>query len=167
VAKRANWTAWGLVAVVSVGVLGGCSAYAFTQFLSIRRGFQQWSLDEDLRQAALVRDASRVGGLLAQGANIHARDERGSTALLMAGDHEPLVRLLLLRGADVNARDHYQWTALMSAAASRRTSLVKLLLSKGANVNARDLSGRSVLDYAKEAGSREVIALLKQAGAAK
>jgi len=70
-----------------------------------------------LLQAAGWGDADRVRLLIQAGADVHARDKDGRTALMWAarcGDADR-VRLLIQAGADVNARDDFGHTALDTA----------------------------------------------------
>lgn len=72
--------------------------------------------------------------LLARGAELNARNARGSTALHFAGaaSNLTLVRLLLEAGADPNIRNDRGETALAVAQRRQQTDLVKLLLQAGA-----------------------------------
>jgi len=85
--------------------------------------------------------------LLAAGADVHARDEYGQTALILAAGngHTATVERLLAAGADVNARDQNGQTALMFAEGRGHTEMVERLLAAGADVNARDRNGRTAL----------------------
>lgn len=76
--------------------------------------------------------------LIDAGADVDARSEKGTTALMLAAKNS--------KGVDV----------------------INLLLEKGADVNARDDKGNTALTYATNKDSEvqaEIIALLKQHGA--
>ena len=77
--------------------------------------------------------------LLANGANIEARDDRfvKATPLLFAmrEGSETISRLLVEAGANVNASDRDGITALMWATRNGSKSMVRLLLDHGADVN--------------------------------
>ncbi len=62
-----------------------------------------------------------VKSLLANGADINARDERGASALILASGKGSLevVRLLLDKKADINARNRFGDAALMYASRYR------------------------------------------------
>ncbi len=67
--------------------------------------------------------------LMDAGMAIHARTDRGETALMQAareGDLE-MVRFLVGAGAELNARAKYGWTALMMAARVGDLEMVRLL----------------------------------------
>jgi uncharacterized protein len=74
--------------------------------------------------------------LLDDGADVNARDARGSTPLMKACMAEPVnqevVRLLISRGADINARDSLGQTALSWALDKGDKSTAKLLMGLGA-----------------------------------
>ena len=71
--------------------------------------------------------------LLSKGADIHAKDEMGRTALHNAADrgHEQVVELLLEKGADIESKKSGGDTALFGAVRYRNESMVRLLLEKG------------------------------------
>jgi ankyrin repeat protein len=85
---------------------------------------------------------TRLEYLLAQGADVDARDESGVAALCHAafrGDHEN-VRFLLSRGANVNEARNLFGTPICVAALRRHTEVVETLLQHKANLSVR--SGR-------------------------
>jgi uncharacterized protein len=94
--------------------------------------------------------------LLGRGADVQAKNVRGSTALMMAGTL-PVAKLLLDKGADANAKDDQGQTALMLA---KDVAIAKLLLGKGADVNAKDQGGESALLRAAAGGNRDMVKLL-------
>jgi ankyrin repeat protein len=105
--------------------------------------------DDQSRRALLgairVADKDRVRNLLQRGADVHARTEDGTTAVMHAtavGDTD-LLKMLLDRGADVNAKNQAGATALMWAVGDREK--VRALLDRGADVNARADSGHTPL----------------------
>ena len=115
--------------------------------------------------------------LLDAGADINARangDDDGFTPLISATEH-PRVKtmaFLLDRGADISARDSYGVTAFWYAAIYdfgdefANISVLQLLLGRGAEINARDKEGKTVLTAASEFQPPEVIAFLRDHGAA-
>jgi hypothetical protein len=123
-----------------------------------------------LHAAALAGDRDGAEALLAQGADVNARDTlQGRTPLLWAaaGGRSDLVKLFLDRGGDANARESFKGTtALICAAASERgdVGLVNLLLEKGADPRAKDDHGDSAVDWARRRGGRKVMQVLEQKG---
>lgn len=78
--------------------------------------------------------------LIANGANVDAKNKYGYTALMMAAvnDKRDLVELLLSRGASINAVDEDKSTAVMLATERGRASIVQLLIDRGADVTLHD-----------------------------
>jgi len=106
-------------------------------------------LNAALRAAVGTSHANMVRALLAAGASVDAKDDKGRTALMEAASVRKLenVRLLLAAGADVNAKDQHGATALNAVVRGwgdseqlrpERVPIVAALLEKGAAVNARD-----------------------------
>jgi hypothetical protein len=65
------------------------------------------ALSEDMVAAVLADDVGRIAALLAAGADVNARNERGETAFSYACANNSLAaaKLLFARGADVNTVD--------------------------------------------------------------
>jgi ankyrin repeat protein len=84
----------------------------------------------------------QVQALIAQGADVNAREEMtGRTALMQAvfSPSEALVEALLNKGANPNLAALDGKTALIFASFQARLTVVKELLAKGANPNARSI----------------------------
>src|ERR1043166_7322970 len=77
-----------------------------------------------------------VKKLLAAGARIDARDQRGRSALLAATQKNRIdtARFLIQEGADVNAKDFSQDTPYLYAPAEGRTAIPNLKLAAGADL---------------------------------
>ncbi|HZI20007.1 MAG TPA: ankyrin repeat domain-containing protein [Pyrinomonadaceae bacterium] len=82
-----------------------------------------------LMLAAFKGDLPAVRRLLAEGADVNARDEVGDTALMFAAfrGHEAIVNLLLSRGANVHARARNGWTARKAAERGFNTAIAVTL----------------------------------------
>lgn len=98
-----------------------------------------------LHSAATVGSAEVVGLLLSAGADVHAVDSSGCTALHLSRSTE-VTEMLLQAGADVNAVDRYLITALHCAAVRSNEALVRLLLRYGAHVWLQNSAGRTAAD---------------------
>lgn len=147
---------------------------------------------EEFFAAARKGDAAAVKALLDNGLDVNSKTRYGATALSYACDkgHVEVVKLLLDRGADVNAKDTFYGEVPLGWALSHgHVEVVKLLLDKGADGVERALmSGvqdgkveivkvalekggvkpailNNALRRASSAGNKEIIDLLKKAGA--
>lgn len=99
-----------------------------------------------LMLAAGTTSLETVKTLIAAGASVEAKNERGTTALMNAArtDSE-IVKTLLAAGADVNAVDKDMQTPLIFAARYDLTDAVSVLLRAGASINAKDNRGETPL----------------------
>jgi ankyrin repeat protein len=107
--------------------------------------------------------------LLQHGADVNLQDEmRTGTPLMCAASrgHISIIAVLLAAGADVNAKvPEIHTTALYTAALYGQVEAVRVLLAHGADVHARRADGETALHRARAEGYREIVALLKHAGA--
>jgi ankyrin repeat protein len=108
----------------------------------------QETLNQELRQAAIVGVIPRIERLIQSGADINAQAPHGETALDYAirfGRDSAALRLLGL-GADPDATDDSGVSPLLRAAGQCNAShVVEALLKAGADVNHRDGCGRTAL----------------------
>lgn len=119
-----------------------------------------------LHHAAAFGTIDTLTFLLDAGADLTAKNRRGSTPLHWAIHDEAKVRLLLGRGAAVNVKQIEGRTPLYQAALlGNPTPIVKLLLAKGADPNIAMLNGRTPLMAAAGRGDVEAMSLLLDAKA--
>ncbi|MHA7841004.1 MAG: ankyrin repeat domain-containing protein, partial [Gammaproteobacteria bacterium] len=87
-----------------------------------------------------------------QGADIHAVDEDGDTALHLAsavsGDVLTVSWLLGLEGCDIESRGQYGRTAFLLAAGQGQLEVLKFLQGQGADIHAVDEDGNTALHLA-------------------
>ena len=115
--------------------------------------------DMQLITAAGQGDIETVRQLLAQGANVHARDETGKTALIAAAYRNDLAiaDVLIQAGADVNVQDNTQQSAYLITTADGYLELLQRTLQAGANVHSTDSYNGTGLIRAADRGHVEII----------
>jgi len=117
-----------------------------------------------LHWASCHDEPSIANILLANGANVHARNGCGQTPLMEAccNGSPDVAQLLISHGADVNATDDGQWDGELGGQTplfyvcqrpeneplDQTKQLIELLVSHGADVNVRDLEKRTPLHFA-------------------
>ena len=148
--------------------------------------------NEGFFAAARKGDAAAVKAFLDKGVDVNSKTRYGATALSYACDkgHVEVVKLLIERGADVNVKDTFYGEVPIGWALSHgHVEVVKLLLDKGAAGVERALTSgvqegkveivkaavekgglkpetlNSALRRANSVGNKEIIDLLKKAGA--
>lgn len=119
-------------------------------------------MNGDLIAAAERGDTAAVQRLLADGAAINARDERGRTAALAAthGNHAETVRALIRAGADINIRDDRTDNVLLYAGAEGLLEIVNLAIDAGADTKLTNRFGGTALIPAAERGHVAVVETL-------
>lgn len=119
--------------------------------------------------------------MIAKGVTAEQRDHNGRTVLMLAAGQgqTEIVKQLLSKGAKVNAVNAYGATPLMYAAVRGKLETVKVLVEQGANINDTMTTykyilkpsfksikvPKTVLTYAQESGSQDVVNYLVQRGA--
>jgi ankyrin repeat protein len=118
--------------------------------------------ERDMIAAAERGELVVVKKLLAAGARIDARDQRGRSALLAATQKNRIdtARFLIQEGADVNAKDFIQDTPYLYAAAEGRTDILKLTLAAGADLKDTNRYRGTGLIPAAHHGHVEAVKLL-------
>jgi serine/threonine-protein phosphatase 6 regulatory ankyrin repeat subunit B len=104
--------------------------------------------------------------LIKKGADVHAENDDGYTALTVAVAYDPnIVDLLLKNGADFNYKDKDGRTVLMHLAAHLgNEKMLALLLDKGADLHEKDKTGTTVLMMAANHGHSDIVDFLLEKG---
>ena len=115
--------------------------------------------DAKLIAAAKRGDVAAVKEFLAQGASVHARDDKGVTALIAAAYRNDLAiaDLLIQAGADVNVQDNTKQSAYLIPTADGTLELLKRALQAGADVHSLDSYNGTGLIRAADRGHVEII----------
>ncbi len=165
--------------VVNALLVKGAKVNAITQGVSVGNGdgddrvnaIQSQNLIPLIGLTALMLASEEghmktVRALLDCGANVHAEDEGGTTALIYACCHKETVEALLDGGAEIDAENDEGVTALLCAATEGETETAKLLIDKGANKEAANEDGLTPLMCAARGGQTETALALIAKGAA-
>jgi len=123
--------------------------------------------DPGLVDAARNQDAARVRVLLAGKADVNARSEDGSTALLWAAHWNDVdtADLLIRAHADANIANDFGMTTLSRACTNGSAALVELLLNAGANPNTRVATGETPIMTCASTGNADAVRSLIAHGA--
>ena len=124
--------------------------------------------DSRLIEAARNQDRNTIRSLVSQHADVHARSDDGSTALLWAAHWNDLdaADLLLRAGADANSANDFRMTPLSQACTNGSGAFVRLLLKSGANPNLAIATGETPLMTCARSGSADAVGILLEYGAA-
>lgn len=106
-----------------------------------------------LFEALRFNRPAMVDLLVAHGADVHARNERGWSTLFVAPT-AALARFLIERGVALDVRDRAGRTALFGVVEQADVAAVAVLVEHGFDVNARDTSGRTPLIVAADYNGR-------------
>jgi ankyrin repeat protein len=122
---------------------------------------------DSLVEVAQAKDHDAAVALIAKGADVHARDADGTTALHWAvyNDDADLVQRLLKARADVSAVNDYGASPLRQAATVADPVVIKALLKAGANANETNAEGETPLMVVARTGNIESAKLLLSHGA--
>ena len=105
--------------------------------------------------------------LLEKGADINAKNDSNSTALIEASSigNLEIVQYILAevekeKKFDIDDKDNNGFSALMYALNKGRTDIAKCLIEKGADINTKDNNGWTALMYASKFGMVDVVKFL-------
>jgi ankyrin repeat protein len=137
---------------------------AFLLFASLMTSFAQQANEPEREMIAAAERGELVvvKKLLAGGARIDARDQRGRSALLAATHRNrvEVARLLIQEGADVNAKDFVQDSPYLYAAAEGRIEILRMTLAAGADLKDTNRYRGTGLIPAAHHGHVEAVKLL-------
>ena len=104
---------------------------------------------------------------LQQGARVDLEDRGGNTALTRATaqGYTAIVERLLEAGANLNHQTGEGMTPVMLAVRLNRLSTLQSLLDRRPDLEVLDYTGRSALDWARDARDRRAENMLRRAGA--
>jgi len=128
------------------------------------------AVSNDLRMIEAAGDGrlTEVQQLLKKGAEVHAVDDEGRTALIAAayGGHLDVARALVAAGADVNVQDATKQSAYLIATSeigeAKGLELLELTLVNGADVSTLDSYQGTGLIRAADRGFADIVARLLQ-----
>lgn len=114
-----------------------------------------------LLYAVAAKKTKAVDFLLANGADLRLKDDKGNTALhyCASGGAPDLAKRLIAKGAELDATNNSGDTPLFTAAAGQ-TDVARVLLEAGAEVNAKTKQQQTPLRWAVERAPAELVSLL-------
>ncbi|MCL2799865.1 MAG: ankyrin repeat domain-containing protein [Endomicrobia bacterium] len=110
--------------------------------------------------AVSLGDEKMVKRLTDDGAYLNSKNAKRALNVAIDSGNLVIAEFLIRKGARVNAKDLKGVSPMMVAINNADPAAVKFLIKKGAKINIRDKNGYTPLDYAKERGNVEIIALL-------
>jgi uncharacterized protein len=147
--------------------IAGSLAGTFLLTLLTVAGAAAANANLELVEAARNQDQQKIRTLLNQRADVNARSDDGSTALLWAAHWNDVetARLLIHGGADANVANDFRVTPLSAACTNGSAALVELLLKAGANPNTRIATGETPIMTCASSGSTDAVRMLIARGA--
>jgi hypothetical protein len=147
----------------SLMALTTCVAFAII-------GFQYWNgptLEQRLWRAACAGDSQTFAWLVWFGADVGVSKGGYSPSPMQEAAYQgnlPAVRLYVQNGAYLDYMEKDSFTPINYAAMEAHWDIVEFLLQAGANPHLVDATGRSALNYAREAGQDRVVQLIRDLG---
>jgi ankyrin repeat protein len=138
------------------------SRYNYLSLLKTSIDFKDYNSFTALIWAAANGYADVVAMLIANGANLEARDKWGRTALILAAanGYAAIVAMLIAKEADIEAQDKWGRTALICVAEKGYSDIVAMLIASGANIEAQDNDDYTPLIWAAANGYADIVAML-------
>lgn len=105
--------------------------------------------------------------LINRGIKLDVQDKNGQTPLHFAADYEKIeiCRAILKKDAEVNIKDKFGnnalWKAVFNGQRTKYYDIVNLLLEYGADANNVNNAGRTPIDFAKQVGYKDLVAILE------
>ncbi len=106
----------------------------------------RWVPDISRSSSGLTSSGTFASVLIANGADIKAKDKHGDTPLFFA-ETPATAKMLVKAGARINARNERGETPLLASFFNGRPNVTRFLLEAGANVNVTDKDGWTLLHY--------------------
>ena len=124
-------------------------------------------INHEFIEAVKINDLHCALGLLEQGADLEAKDDKGRTTLTWAAHrgHVDVALALMDKGSDLEAKDNFGKTAFMFAALNGHIELTIQILEKGACLETADNDGTTALMLAVLNGHIELAIHLLGKGA--
>ncbi len=126
---------------IIAGILFALLGWVYSRFRRITRLYKRQKqkqklerMKDDFIELCKSGDAGKIEEAIMNGANVNAKDNDSTTALMLAAisGQTEAVKILLNHGANINARDIWGYTALKEAKMWGRTEVAKLLRRNGA-----------------------------------
>lgn len=120
-----------------------------------------------LHKIASGKTLKGAASLIKKGADIEAKDVKGSTPLIVASEYgnEAMIKYLLESGANLEAANANGWRALHMAAYCGEINSMALLIKEGAEIESKSKKGATALHAATVAGKADAVNVLLKSGA--
>ena len=138
----------------------------FTSIAGAQGDFEDYTpLMKAVTAASVTNNFSEIKNLIANGAEVNAKNNLGYTPLTTAIflNNKPIVELLIQKKADVKAVDNQNSTVIMWAAYYSDKDIIEYLFEHGAtNINARNDDGWTALGIARSRSYDDPDALVEK-----